>query len=60
MNKEITDLLEDFKKYLNENEENYQHGARDSIEYTLWYEEVKLLLKEIERLNNIIEKYIKK
>ena len=56
----MSELLKEFKQYLRENEESYKNGARDSIEYPLGYEEVKLLLNEIERLNNIInelEKY---
>lgn len=58
----MSELLKEFKQYLRENEESYKNGARDSIEYPLGYEEVKLLLNEIERLNNIvnnIENYIR-
>lgn len=55
-------LLEDFKKYLKENEEEYKNGSRDSIEYPLGYMEVKEIVKEIERLHSIIKEvreYIK-
>ena len=52
----MSELLKEFKQYLRENEESYKNGARDSIEYPLGYEEVNLLLNEIERLNSIIEK----
>lgn len=50
----MSELLKEFEQYLRENEESYKNGARDSIEYPLGYEEVKLLLNEIERLKKLV------